>query len=121
MNMHSVWRSAALIVGCIALPVFVSLPLFAAAPAGRGPSAESARVIEYWTHERRAAAIPRDLVIDERGQGYLKLPDGRLQPYGLRIVDTGTQSPMAKPGGGGQSDTTPPTVSNLDPLSGATI
>ena len=35
-----------------------------------------ARVVEYWTNERRASAIPRDFVIDSRGLGYLRRPDG---------------------------------------------
>jgi hypothetical protein len=30
---------------------------------------------EHWTPARRAAAIPRDLVIDQRGLGYLKSVD----------------------------------------------
>ncbi|TNG00113.1 MAG: hypothetical protein EP297_04335, partial [Gammaproteobacteria bacterium] len=38
--------------------------------------ADKRRVIEHWTPERMAAAIPRDLVIDERGLGYLRRPDG---------------------------------------------
>jgi hypothetical protein len=43
-------------------------------------SAENRRVVEHWTPARMATAIPRDLVIDERGLGYLRKPDGSLQP-----------------------------------------
>ncbi len=55
-------------------------------PAAPGQGAEHARIVEHWTPARRAAAIPRDLVIDERGYGYLKLPNGALQPYGHTVL-----------------------------------
>lgn len=100
------------------------------------------RVIEHWTKERRAKAVPRDLVIDSRGLGYMKRPDGSLRPYGHDIAPEATPtnhsiSPFAKPseenrgggkgggggggGGGGSGDTTPPTITILDPTEGATI
>ena len=92
-----------------------------AAPVARsdGPSAEHARIVAHWTPERRAAAIPRDLVIDERGYGYLRMPDGSLQPYGHSVAASRASSPlpMAKPGG----DTTGPTIAILDPTAGETI
>ena len=70
-------------------------------PAAPGQGAEHARIVEHWTPARRAAAIPRDLVIDERGYGYLKLPNGALQPYGHSVAAAaGAQRPMAKPGTG---------------------
>src|SRR5688572_102667 len=69
-------------------------------------SAEHRRVVEHWTAARRRAAIPRDLVIDSRGQGYLRTKGGVLQPYGRQAAETaGEMTPRAKPGGG---DTTPP-------------
>ena len=84
-----------------------------------GASAEHARVAAYWTAERRAAAIPRDLVIDERGLGYLRKPDGSLEPYGHSVAAAAKdgQQPRAKPVG----DTTPPSISNFSPANGATI
>ena len=92
------------------------------APEGRAASAEPehSRVVAHWTPVRRAAAVPRDLVIDERGLGYLRRPDGSLQPYGHTIaaVAQSTPRPMAKPGGG---DSTGPTVGGLDPAAGTTI
>jgi hypothetical protein len=87
-------------------------------PAAPGQGAEHARIVEHWTPARRAAAIPRDLVIDERGYGYLKLPNGALQPYGHTVAAVGAQRPMAKPGTG---DGTGPTVTSLDPDVGATV
>ena len=67
-----------------------------------------------------ATAIPRDLRIDERGYGYLRRPDGTLQPYGhttAPLAKPASPQPMAKPGG----DTTAPVISNRDPAQGATI
>ncbi|MEK9719786.1 MAG: Ig-like domain-containing protein, partial [Quisquiliibacterium sp.] len=92
----------------------------------RGPiDPDKERVIKFWTKERRAAAIPRDLFIDERGLGYLKHPSGFLQPYGhdKPAVTRGpdpTPSPFGKPSGGGD-DTTPPVVSGWSPGNGDTI
>ena len=45
---------------------------------GAALSADRARVVDYWNSERRANAVPRDLVIDRRGLGYLRAPDGSL-------------------------------------------
>jgi hypothetical protein len=92
----------------------------AAPPAASpGQGAEHARIVEHWTPARRAAAIPRDLVIDERGYGYMKLPGGKLQPYGHSVAaTTGAQRPLARPAPG---DTSGPLVSSLNPGVGATV
>lgn len=101
------------------------LPGAGAAPALQalqGPAAEHARIIAFWTPERRAAAQPRDLVLDENGRAYLKLANGTLQPYGRALADG--SAPMAKPGGGGGGgggDTQPPAISDMSPAAGATI
>ncbi len=82
-----------------------------------------ARVVEYWSSERRAAAIPRDLRIDARGLGYLRRPDGSLQPYGHQIsaeVAGNGPVPNARPGGG-NNDTAEPVISNMNPAEGALI
>ncbi len=83
-----------------------------------------ARVIEHWTAERRAGAIPRDLVIDPRGLGYLRGRGGVLEPYGHKVAAQVTQkapeptpSPFGKPSGG-SGDTTPPTIGSMDPAGG---
>jgi hypothetical protein len=88
----------------------------AAPTAAAGASAEHARIVGHWTPARVAAAIPRDLVIDERGQGYLKKPDGSLEPYGQAVA--GGRMPAAKPVGG---DTQGPDVGATDPANGAVI
>ncbi len=85
---------------------------------------DTARVIEHWTTERIRAAIPRELVIDEHGQGYLRKPDGSLEPYGHQVSeDKSSQGmqPVGKPSGDGSSDTTPPSISDMDPKTGDTI
>lgn len=88
-------------------------------------NANKARVVKHWTPERMANAIPRDLVIDSRGLGYLRKADGSLVPHGHQIAaETGSQAqvPLAKPpGAGGGSDSTPPAITNLDPAEGSTI
>jgi hypothetical protein len=103
----------------------------ASGPGGSGRS-EPATVIDHWTAGRRAAAVPRDLVLDERGLGYLRLPGGALRPYGHDVaavippVRAAAPSPAAKPGGdsgggGSTADTTAPVVTDLNPAAGATI
>ena len=107
--------------------VGVVASIFCALLSGNAAAAQSAkpidpgkaRVIEYWTSERRATAIPRDLVIDPRGLGYLRRPDGSLVPYGHDIAAEApsrsqSPSPFGKPGGG-SGDTTPPTITNMNP------
>lgn len=95
----------------------------AVAQAGKAMDADKAQVIAHWTGERRAGAIPRDLVIDPRGLGYLKGKGGRLEPYGHGIVaqmSSGEPAPVprAKPVGG---DQTPPTITEMSPGQGAVI
>jgi len=92
---------------------------------------DKVRIIKHWTKERRAKAIPRDLVIDQRGLGYLKWPDGSLRPHGHDISPEITPnghsiSPFAsgrggRGGGKKSSDKTPPSISNMDPAEGTTI
>jgi hypothetical protein len=97
----------------------------AAAQSAKPIHPDKARVIEHWTSERRAAAIPRDLVIDPRGLGYLRRPDGSLVPHGHDIAAQApskgqTPSPFAKPGGG-SGDTAPPAIAGMIPAEGTTI
>ncbi len=79
------------------------------------------QVVSHWTPARRAAAIPRDLVIDPRGLGYLKHPSGRLIPYGHTTkAEIMAQLPKGKPSGG-SGDSTPPSITPLKPLEGDSI
>ena len=59
-----------------------------AGPSGAAPDsgASEDRGASYWTPARRAAAQPRDLVVDQRGLGYLKQANGTLEPYGHSIA-----------------------------------
>ena len=59
----------------------------AAAQSQRALDVRAKEAIEHWTPERRAAAIPRDLVIDERGLGYVRGRNGNLTPYGHDIAE----------------------------------
>lgn len=84
------------------------------------------RVIDHWTQARRDAAVPRDLMIDPQGRGYLRQPDGSLIPYGRTLAAQLTSkqlTPQAKPigTGGSSNDTTPPFISNMQPAENATI
>ena len=114
--------NSALVTGLAMLVVTAPQAVLA---QGNAVSAANRAVIDHWTPGRRAAAEPRDLVIDARGQGYLRRADGALEPYGRRVaVEADAPSQRKGPpggGGGGGSDTTPPDVSNMDPGEGTTI
>jgi len=102
-----------------------------AGPSGAAPDsgATEARGASYWTPARRAAAQPRDLVVDQRGLGYLKQANGTLEPYGHSVAaapisvrataPAGSERPQARPpsdGGGSETMVTP-----IDPVDGDTI
>jgi hypothetical protein len=108
----------AALVGSIGLLTLVGAAHAAPARQDAERAAKHARIVEHWSAARRAAAMPRDLVVDQNGQAYLRARDGSLQPYGLRVAEgAGAMKPNARPGG----DTTPPTVTNMDPAQGASI
>ena len=81
---------------------------------------DKARVVEHWTKERLENAIPRDLVIDPRGLGYMRMPNGFLEPYGHEIAaeaNSDDRKPFAKPPSGNPG----PSINDMDPGAGATI
>jgi hypothetical protein len=87
------------------------------ASGAHAASPNADRVIGHWTPERINKAIPRDLVIDHRGYGYMRRADGSLDPYGHNIAPA--PSPKEKPSGG--NDSTPPDISNMHPAEGNII
>lgn len=84
-------RSSRLLITMLAVVLVV--PLLTAATGGRSDAAraEHQRIIDFWTPERVAQAVPRDFVFDP-GTGRF-LPSAK--PEG---------SPGGKPGGGGGGD-----------------
>lgn len=125
--------NAVVVAAVIALAgSLLGIPAAAAAPGDRGGRA--ADVAQHWTPERLAAAQPRDLLVDERGLGYVRRSGGGLAPYGHGVaaqipaptVDRSaparggdSPTPKAKPSGGG--DSAGPVVSAMTPAGGATI
>lgn len=106
--------------------LMVAVPAGAGSTSGRTPRGDSDPA-SYWTAARMAAATSRDLVVDERGLGYLRRADGSLEPHGhgtgqlyASPARAAQPTPAAKPGGG-SGDTTGPSVTNRDPAAGATI
>jgi hypothetical protein len=109
--------------------VLVMAGLLAVAPAGIGSAAPRDKggdpVAAHWTAARQKSAIPRDLVLDERGRAFRRGAKGTLVPHGhsdgqlyATPVATAKPTPAAKPGGG---DKTGPSVTLRDPATGATL
>jgi len=98
------------------------LALVAAVGAAQGVGKidpASKAVFGHWTPERRAAAIPRDLVIDPRGYGYLRLRDGTLVPHGHDVAAQASSG--TTPNAGPTGDVTGPSISGMDPSVNATV
>lgn len=117
--MASVKRGFALGVATLLAVAGLSVGASAASvpPAGSGPSAAAQRVFDFWTPERIASAIPRDLTIDPRGLAYLVRPGGVLEPYGHSTPARG-----ALPVAGTSTNTTVsnPSPSDASPIAGPT-
>jgi hypothetical protein len=99
----------------------------ATTPVASRPASPGGDAAEHWTPARRAAAIPRDLVVDERGLGFLRKPGGQLEPYGhatparAEAVATPARGPQTKAGKPGSGDRTGPSVSIVQPTAATTI
>lgn len=91
----------------------------AAAQSDRALEVRAARVIQHWTPERKAAAIPRDFAIDPRGYAYLRGHGNSFTPYGHNVAfEAGNgASPNAAPGG----DSTGPSITGMSPAGGTII
>jgi hypothetical protein len=105
--------------------LLIATGLGAMAQTPRPLNPRAAAVIQHWTPERIRQATPRDLLIDERGLGYLRQRDGYLQPYGhdvpaVQPTRDAVPSPFGKPTGG-SGDSEPPKIAEPDPGPNATI
>jgi hypothetical protein len=106
------------IIALIPLIWFASTSNILAAPDLPAAAAERARIAAYWTASRRAAAEPRDLVIDANGHGFLRGRDGHLTPYSQTVSTDGPET-RGKPSGSG--DTMPPSIGAMSPADGDTV
>ena len=89
----------------------IATSLFGAnAEAASDKAAKRKAVIDFWTAEQRAAAQPREMLIDHRGLGYLRRVDGSLQPYGHQVA-AGQSALGANPA----NDVDGPDISAMDP------
>lgn len=103
------------------------LSVFAAAPlcfsvAIAAPSDKNKKIFDYWTAERIQSAVPRDMVKDNSGRGFIRRKDGSLIPHGhnkLTQVSPQEPTPKAKPPSNGDNDG--PSISHIEPSNGATI
>jgi len=111
----------------IALLATAAVALDGSPVSGRTASSSGGDAGEHWTAARRASAIPRDLVVDERGLGYLRRSNGALEPYGhstpARAVAVAAPSggPQTKAGKPSSGDRTGPSVSIVQPTAATTI
>jgi hypothetical protein len=72
----------------------------------------AANTFAFWTAAKRADAIPRDFVVDQRGFGYLRKSDGTLVPHGhgvaalakSKVVPRGKPDGVGGGNGGGKDD-----------------
>jgi hypothetical protein len=79
-----------------------------------------ANIVSHWSKERRTQAIPRDMVIDKRGLGYLRLPNGNLRPHGHTVSALEIDQRRGKPSGG-NSDDTPPVIHSVSPADNISV
>ena len=83
----------------ISAAITLSLASFGAAQAA--PNERAKKVFDFWTAERVAKLKPRDMVIDNRGLGYLRGANGKLTPHGHSIRPEPQMGPGNGNGGGG--------------------
>jgi hypothetical protein len=113
MTKNAVRLPALLLFGvALAIGLYVATgPATAAPPEQSASQAEHARIVEFWTPERIAAAVPRDLVVDGRfAPGTLAKPDG-----------VGNGNGGGKKGGGGDTGDTSTAVTGATWNSAGTV
>ncbi len=69
-------------------------------------SVEKKQVIAHWTADRRQQAIPRDLLLDAKGNAFLKGNNGKHTPYGLTKADI----ELNRKSGSDSKDSTDPVI-----------
>lgn len=117
-------------LGRLTIGIAVAGLLATAVPAAAGPGGEADRgrsgdAAEHWTADRRAAAVPRDLFLDDAGNAWIRGGAG-LEPYGAggaagQLTAEPRKGPPGGGGGGGGADTGPTTISDRSPADGATV
>ncbi|MCW8995224.1 MAG: hypothetical protein OQK77_05360, partial [Psychromonas sp.] len=80
-------------------------------------SVSKKQIIDHWTPERMQQAIPRTLLIDSNGNAFIKGRKGELIPYGL----SDDHPQFNRKPGTDSKDSTPPSITEMNPVSGATI
>lgn len=102
----------------------------ASASGVRAPQADaqSVAVIASWDAQARKAAVQRDLVVDHRGLGYLRvegrapIPYGHTTPAAVNATSGGREvTAMPAAGPSSPSPVSAPSIGSLDPTAGATI
>lgn len=113
----------------VALALAFGVGMVGIAGAQERQPSDKTDAFEYWTSERVAAASPRDLVIDDRGLGYLRSADGGLEPHGHSVA-AAVRPLQSLPVTGlerepqvaaGASPLAAPVVESMSPSSGETI
>ncbi len=104
----------------------IASALYGSIAFAANPNAQAQAVFDFWTPEQMAAAQPRDLVLDPQGKAYMRIKGNTLMPYGHSQQPELQQMqskavPKARPGGGDNTDTSPPAISSMQPADGATI
>lgn len=85
-NREGILRTARTIVPLLVVILMVLSAVGIALADNSGANPASQDPFTYWTSDRMATAVPRDLVVDHRGLGYLRSSNGGLSPYGHGIA-----------------------------------
>ena len=98
----------------VSVSLLLAAPAVAATGGGGGQPAPNSHALEvsaHWTPERKAAAVPRDFVLDAAGGAYIDRGNGQLQPYGHGRA-AGATSPAPQPAGKPDGGSKPTIISS---------